>query len=141
MTQYNQQNDHPGVLSSQNENQPMKRRIVLLAILAATLPGWAALPPLSPAVRKEMAEQVVTVTVESVTRKEVPGKAAGKDWLSTAVVKVDAVEKGPAKKGQTLTVHFRKTSTRPQGWVGPVDQKSTSGERRALPPLPDGQGQ
>lgn len=97
----------------------MKKALLFLALSA---PTWAALPPLSPAVRAQMAEQVVTVTVESVERKEVPGKAAGKDWLSTATVRVDAVSKGPAKKGHFLTVHFRKISTRPQGWVGPVGQ-------------------
>lgn len=100
----------------------------------------AALPPLSEEQRQEQASAIVDALVTGLIKVEVEyDDGFVKDFYNVQM-KVQSVEKGPMKEGQTIYVSFWKLKERPTGWAGPSGQsdvvKNESRVRAYL--VPDG---
>jgi hypothetical protein len=91
-------------------------------VLLSAQPCLAAIPPLSNERRAEQSTVIITATVLETTTHKVGVDMGGYDLLTTAKVRVESVEKGDLKVGQTVEVHYRKTGKRPRGWAGPQGQ-------------------
>lgn len=106
------------------------RRLSFLFVLLLVSGAWAALPPRSPEQLVDDSSDVVVGTVVEV-KSWTERVKFGNDLYSTALVRIETVEKGKLKPGVLIETHYRQTGSRSKGWAGPQGQNEalTKGTR------------
>ena len=103
--------------------------LALLLLVAASLPAFAALPPLSPEEKVSSADAIITGKVSSADI-EIDGTGGISSYVVKLQASIDQIEKGEdlVKSSDTITIQCWRLRKAPNGWAGPSGHHDIPGE-------------